>query len=190
MELEIEGLRNLRVDFARASAKAGDGVMKGLQNVGLEIVEEAKLNLERNGTNNRRTLSGSGKVQKDKDGVDAGFFGKDSKHSYAAAVEYGRGPTQKASTDGITLAESLQDWVKRKLGGGARDIDGRKNALKSAAVFAGMSTQKYIESVAYLIARKIHRKGTKPQPFFTPAVKKFEDKVSNIVSEYVDKSLK
>ena len=74
MEIEIEGLKNLRADFARASARAGDGVMKGLQSVGLEIVAEAKLNLQRNGTNNRGTLSNSGKVQKDKDGVDAGFF--------------------------------------------------------------------------------------------------------------------
>lgn len=187
MEIEIEGLKNLRADFARASAKAGDGVMKGLQSVGLEIVAEAKLNLQRNGTNNRRTLSNSGKVQKDKDGVDAGFFSKDSETGYAAAVEYGRGPTKKPSPDGITLSTSLKDWVRRKLGGGFK---GSKNAMKSAAVFAGMSTEKYIASVAYLIARKIHRKGTKAQPFFNPAVKKFEEKVSDIVSDYVDKELK
>lgn len=187
MEIEIEGLRNLRADFARASAKAGDGVMKGLQNVGLEIVAEAKLNLERNGTNNRRTLSGSGKVQKDKNGVDAGFFSKDSEAGYAAAVEYGRGPTLKGNDGGPTLSTSLKDWVRRKLGGGFK---GSKNAMKSAAVFAGMSTEKFIESVAYLIARKIHSKGTKAQPFFNPAVKKFEEKVSDIVSKYVDNSLK
>ena len=187
MEIEIEGLKELRADFARASAKVGDGMMKGLQSVGLEIVAEAKLNLQRNGTNDRRTLSGSGKVQKDKDGVDAGFFAKDSEAGYAAAVEYGRGPSKKRSPDGITLATSLKDWVRRKLGGGFK---GSKNAMKSAAVFAGMSTEKYIESVAFLIARKIHRKGTKAQPFFNPAVKKFEEKVSDIVSKYVDNSLK
>ena len=187
MEIEIEGLRNLRVDFARASAKAGDGVMKGLQSVGLEIVAEAKLNLQRNGTNNRRTLSNSGKVQKDKDGVDAGFFSKDSEAGYAAAVEYGRGPSKKRSPDGITLATSLKDWVRRKLGGGFK---GSKNAMKSAAIHAGMSTEDFIESVAYLIARKIHRKGTKAQPFFNPAVKMFEEKVSDNVSKYVDNSLK
>jgi hypothetical protein len=184
MEIQIEGLRNLRADFARTSAKAGDGVMKGLQDVGLEIVAEAKRNLERNGTNNRRTLSGSGKVQKDKNGVDAGFFSKDSEAGYAAAVEYGRGPSKKRSPDGITLATSLKDWVRRKLG-----FKHSKDAKKSAKS-AGMNMEEYIESVAYLIARKIHIKGTKAQPFFNPAVKKFEEKVSNIVSEYVDKSLK
>ena len=172
------------MDFAKASARAGDGVMKGLQSVGLEIVAEAKLNLERNGTNNGRTLSGSGKVQKDKDGVDAGFFAKDSEAGYAAAVEYGRGPSKKRSPDGITLATSLKDWVRRKLG-----FKHSKDAKKSAKS-AGMNMEEYIESVAYLIAMKIHRKGTKAQPFFTPAVKKFEDKVSDIVSDNIDKSLK
>lgn len=187
MEIQIEGLRNLRADFARTSAKAGDGVMKGLQSVGLEIVAEAKLNLERNGTNNRRTLSGSGKVQKDKNGVDAGFFSKDSKTGYAAAVEYGRGPTLKGNDGGPTLSTSLKDWIRRKLGGGFK---GSKNAMKSAAIHAEMSTEDFIQSVAYLIAKKIHSKGTKAQPFFNPAVKKFEEKVSDIVSKYVDNSLK
>ena len=167
MEIEIEGLRNLRVDFAKASARAGDGVMKGLQSVGLEIVAEAKQNLNQNKTNNSGMLRSSGKVQKDGDGIDAGFFAQGSTEGYAAHVEYGRGPTKKAGQ--IPLRTTLKAWVHRKL---------------------GIPYGKELESVTYLIARKIHRKGTKAQPFFNPAVKKFEEKVSNIVSEYVDKSLK
>lgn len=167
MELEIEGLRNLRVDFAKASAKAGDGVMKGLQGVGLEIVAEAKQNLNQNKTNNSGALRASGKVQKDGDVIDAGFFAEGSSEGYASHVEYGRGPTKKAGQ--IPLRTTLRAWVHRKL---------------------GIPYGKELESATYLIARKIHRKGTKAQPFFAPAVKKFEDKVSNIVSEYVDKSLK
>lgn len=166
MEIEIEGLRNLRADLARASARAGDGVMEGLQKVGLEIVAEAKKNLNQNKTNNTGTLRASGKVQKDKDGVDAGFFAEGSTEGYAAHVEYGRGPTKKAGQ--IPLRTTLEAWVHRKL---------------------GIPYGKGLESATYLIARKIHRKGTKAQPFFTPAVQKFEEKVSNIVSEYVDKSL-
>ena len=167
MELEIEGLRNLRVDFAKASAKAGDGVMKGLQDVGLEIVAEAKRNLNQNKTNNTGTLRASGKVQKDGDGIDAGFFAEGSSEGYASHVEYGRGPTKKAGQ--IPLRTTLKAWVHRKL---------------------GIPYGKELESVTYLIARKIHRKGTKAQPFFTPAVKKFEDKVTDIVSDHIDKSLK
>lgn len=166
MEIEIEGLRNLRADLARASARAGDGAMEGLQKVGLEIVAEAKKNLNQNKTNNTGTLRASGKVQKDKDGVDAGFFAEGSTDGYAAHVEYGRGPTKNAGQ--IPLRTTLKAWVHRKL---------------------GIPYGKELESATYLIARKIHRKGTKAQPFFTPAVQKFEEKVSNIVSEYVDKSL-
>lgn len=166
MELEIEGLRNLRVDFAKASARAGDGAMEGLQNVGLEIVAEAKKNLNQNKTNNTGTLRASGKVQKDGDGIDAGFFAEGSSEGYASYVEYGRGPTKQAGQ--IPLRTTLKAWVHRKL---------------------GIPYGKELDSATFLIARKIHRKGTKAQPFFAPAVKKFEEKVSNIVSEYVDKSL-
>ena len=167
MEIEIEGLRNLRADFARTAATAGDGVMKGLQSVGLEIVAEAKQNLNHNRTNNTGMLRASGKVQKDKDGIDAGFFAEGSSEGYASHVEYGRGPTKKAGQ--IPLRTTLKAWVHRKL---------------------GIPYGKELESATYLIARKIHKKGTKAQPFFTPAVKKFEEKVSDIVSDYVDKELK
>jgi HK97 gp10 family phage protein len=169
MEIEIEGLRELRANLEKAARTTQQGAMKGLQEVGLEIVAEAKLNLQRNGTNNRRTLSNSGKVQKDKDGVDVGFFGKGSKGGYAAAVEYGRGPTEKPSEDGITLRTSLRDWVHRKL---------------------GIPKGKELETATFLIARKIHKEGTKPQPFFTPAVEKFQDKISDIVSKTVGEALK
>ena len=167
MEIEIEGLRELRAGLANASKRAEAGTMKGLQAVGLEIVAEAKLNLQRNGTNNRRTLSNSGKVQKDKDGVDAGFFSEGSMQGYASAVEYGRGPTKRAGE--IPLRTTLKAWVHRKL---------------------GIPYGKELDSASFLIARKIHRKGTKPQPFFVPAVKKIEEKIDEIVSKYINNALK
>ena len=167
MKIEIEGLKNLRADFGKTVSRVDAEAMKGLQNVGLEVVAEAKRNLNQNKTNNTGTLRASGKVQKDGDGVDAGFFAEGSTEGYAAHVEYGRGPTKKAGQ--IPLRTTLKAWVHRKL---------------------GIPYGKELESATYLIARKIHRKGTKAQPFFNPAVKKFEERVSNIVSEYVDKSLK
>lgn len=167
MEIKIEGLRELHADFICSSEDAGKGMMEGLQKVGLEIVAEAKKNLSQNKTNNTRALSSSGRVQKDKNGVDAGFFSQGSQEGYATFVEFGRGPTKQAGT--IPLRTTLKAWVHRKL---------------------GVPYGKELDSATFLIARKIHRKGTKPQPFFTPAVKKFEDKVSDIVSESVDKALK
>lgn len=166
MQIEIEGLKGLRADFANVSARAGDGAMEGLENLGLEIVAEAKKNLNQNKTNNTGTLRSSGKVQKDKEGVDAGFFGKGSGEGYAAYVEYGRGPTTKAGQ--IPLRTALKAWVHRKL---------------------GVPYGKELDAAAFLIARKIHRKGTKPQPFFVPAVKRFEDKIAEIVNKFIEEAL-
>ena len=170
MDIKVEGLRGVRADFGKAKGAVAEAADKALQAVGLEIVAEAKMNLDRNGTNAFRTLSASGKVQKDKDGgIDAGFFSKEGEQGYAAAVEYGRGPTKKPSPDGITLETSLKAWVHRKL---------------------GIAYGKGLDGAAFLIARKIHRKGTKAQPFFVPAVKKFEDKIQQLVDKYIKKSIR
>jgi hypothetical protein len=186
MEIEIEGLRGLRADFGKAKAMVGKAGDAALQSVGLEIVAEAKMNLDRNGTNAFRTLSASGKVQKDKDGgIDAGFFSAEGEQGYAAAVEYGRGPTKKASVDGITLKTSLKAWIQRKL----TNPTGGANAMDSAAVFMKKSREEVIDTVAFLIARKIHRKGTKAQPFFVPAVEKFADKIQDIVDKIIKKEI-
>ena len=169
MEIEIEGLRNIRADFGKAKAMVDKAGMKALQSVGLEIVAEAKMNLKRNRTSDQGNLSASGKVQKDKGrGVDAGFFSAEGGQGYAAAVEYGRGPTKEASPDGITLETSIKAWVHRKL---------------------GIAKGKKLDTVAFLIARKIHRKGTKAQPFFVPAVEKFADKIQDIVDKIIKKEI-
>jgi HK97 gp10 family phage protein len=163
MEVKIEGLQNLKADFSRVTKKVGNAADKGLQELGLEIVAEAKLNLNRNKTNTTGTLRASGKVQKDKDGVDAGFFSDSSSlEGYAAYVEYGRGPTQRAGT--IPLRTTMKAWVHKKL---------------------GIPYGKELDRATYLITRKIHRKGTKPQPFFVPAVKKFEDKAVEIINKFI-----
>lgn len=187
MEIKVEGLRGVRADFGKAKGAVAEAADKALQAVGLEIVAEAKMNLKRNKTTNTGVLSASGKVQKDKDGgIDAGFFSAEGEQGYAAAVEYGRGPTKKASPDGITLKDSLKAWVRRKLS----NPMGGKSAMDSAAVFSGKSREQLIDSVAFLIARKIHRKGTKAQPFFVPAVKMFEDKIQQYVDKYIKKEIK
>lgn len=170
MEVEIEGLRGLRAEFNKAKVMAGKAGNAALQSVGLEIIAEAKENLKRNKTTNTGVLSSSGKVQKDRDGsIDVGFFSAEGEQGYAAAVEYGRGPTKKASPDGITLQTSLKAWVHRKL---------------------GIAYGKELDSATFLIAQKIHRKGTKAQPFFVPAVKKYEDKIKQIVDKYIKRDIR
>lgn len=196
MEIEIEGLRNIRADFGKAKDMVGKAGMKALQEVGLEIVAEAKLNLKRNRTTNKGALSASGKVQKDKDGgIDAGFFSKGSSEGYAAAVEYGRGPSRKKGA--IPLRETLKAWVRRKLGGRALRsaavfnlMDEEGNLVRKSAKDIKKSEEELIEAAALAISRKIHKHGTKAQPFFVPAVKKFEDKIQQYVDRYIKKEIK
>lgn len=171
MSASIEGLQELEANLNKVATEIKEATIEGLEAVGMEIVAEAKKNLQRNRTNNTMTLSGSGRVQKvkekGKEGVDAGFFATGSSEGYAAAVEYGRGPTMRKGA--IPLEQSLKAWVHRKL---------------------NIPYGKKLDSAAYLIARKIHRKGTRPQPFFAPAVKKIEKQVEKIVSKYIDRGIK
>ena len=61
--------------------------------------------------------------------------------------------------------------------------------MRSASVFSGMKYEDYIDSITFLIARKIHREGTKAQPFFVPAVEKFADKIQDIVDKFIKKEI-
>jgi hypothetical protein len=171
MNVEIEGLRELSANLQATSAKIQQATMKGMQAVGLEIIAEAKMNLKRNRTTNTGVLSASGKVQKVEGGedegmsIDAGFFASDSKEGYAAAVEYGRGPSRRRGP--IPLEDSLKAWVHRKL---------------------GVGYGKELDQAAFLIARKIHRKGTKPQPFFAPAVEVVQERMDDIINKYIEEA--
>lgn len=178
--IKVEGQQALKANIdktVKEIASAGD---KAMQAVGLEIIAEAKTNLNANKTNNTGVLRASGKVQKAEDGtVDAGFFSSEQSNGYAEFVEFGRGPSK--SRGAIPLKDSLKAWVRRKL----TNPTGGKNAMDSAAVFAKKSREEMVDMVAFLIARKIHREGTKPQPFFAPAVKKIEERLEQIVSKYI-----
>lgn len=168
MEIEIEGLQALKANLNKAVKDMADAGDKALQAVGLEIIAEAKANLNANKTNNTGMLRSSGKVQNAEDGtVDAGFFSSEQQNGYAEYVEYGRGPSKKKGE--IPLEDSLKAWVHRKL---------------------GIAYGKELDSATFLIARKIHRKGTKAQPFFAPAVQKIEDRLEEIVSKYIKKESK
>ena len=185
--IEVEGQRSLNAKLEKVAKELGAAGDKALQAVALDIVAEAKDNLDKNRTNAFGTLRESGKVQKAEDGtIDAGFFSSEKDKGYAAAVEYGRGPTIKENDGGPTLKTSLKAWIRKKL----TNPTGGKNAMDSAAVFAKKSQEEMVEMVAFLIARKIHREGTKPQPFFAPAVKAIEDKFEEIVSKYIKQESK
>lgn len=169
MDVRIEGLQSLRANMDRVTKEVGEAADKALQEVGLEIIAEAKTNLDQNGSIAFGNLRKSGKVQKNKDGsIDAGFFSSEQDNGYAAYVEYGRGPTKTQIPGEVTLKTSIRAWVHRKL---------------------GIPEGEELDRAAFFIARKIHRKGTRPRPFFVPAVKKCEDKINQIIDKIIKKAL-
>lgn len=169
MDVRIEGLQSLRANMDRVTKKVHEEADKALQSAALEIIAEAKVNLDQNGSIAFGNLRKSGKVQKNKDGsIDAGFFSSEQDNGYAAYVEFGRGPTKTQTPGDVTLETSLRAWVHRKL---------------------GIPEGEGLDRAAFFIARKIHRKGTRPKPFFVPAVQKVEAKISQIIDKIIKKAL-
>ena len=181
MSIKVEGERELRAALAEHLGASKKVTRKALQTAGLRIVADAKDNLKENGSVVTGMLRASGKVQKvegNPDEVDAGFFGKGSESGYAAAVEYGRRAGK------MPPVKMLMEWLRKRTS--------RSSALKSALVHIEgrrvrrqqAYTKDYLlESAAWGLAKAIAKKGTRPHPFFAPAVKKNERAVEDAITE-------
>ena len=185
MEIEIEGLRGLEAKLNNLAKEVNKAGSRGMQAIGMEIVAEAKMNLKRNGSIVSSGLIGSGKVQKLSDGsVDAGFFSTSSEQGYAAAYEYGRRAGKQPPI------KALIPWVAKRNRG--------NKALKSFVLFKNARARKhknrteadFIEMAARALAIHIGKHGTKPHPFFTPAVEKVSAKLEDIMSKYINEATK
>lgn len=183
MDIKIEGLRGLEAKLNDIVKKVGQN--KGIQAVGMEIVAEAKQNLKDNGSIVSGGLIGSGRVQKMSDGtVDAGFFSTGSSQGYAAAYEYGRRAGKQPPV------QALIPWVAKRNRG--------NKALKSMAVLKNARARKhknrteadFIEMAARALAFHIGKHGTKPHPFFAPAVEKVQQKLEEIMSKHINDATK
>ena len=158
-EIELEGMGELHMKFDRVTRKVLAEADEGLKRGGMKIIAGAQLNLKANGTNNTGLLSNSGKVQKIDSGYDVGFFSREGSNGYAEFIEYGR------RSGRFPPLKMIREWVWKKL-----RVD-----------------RKRLDSASYLIGRKIARKGTRPQPFFSPAVKDNEREIVDAISEAIDK---
>ena len=182
-DVKLEGLRELRMKLTAFEKESIKAAMEGLQNAGLDIIEDAKNNLRANGSIAGGNLRASGKVQKvkgDNSSLDVGFFSKGSSNGYAYFVERGRRP------GGVPPVSSLKQWLKKKRSGL------KNSAVRSAQVWArrfGLDMNKLLEREAFGLAMAIAKKGTKPHPFFEPAVDKNENKIEKAVSQAVKKKL-
>lgn len=185
VEIKIEGERELFAAMELRLDDCGKAARQGLRKAALQIVNDAKQNLRKNGSVVTGMLRASGKVQAVEgkpDEVDAGFFSKDSKSGYAAAVEYGRRAGKMPPID------MLMEWLRKRTS--------RSKALKSAVVHMegrrrtredAYTKDVLLRSAAWGLAKHIAKKGTKPHPFFGPAVEKNMSAVTECIAEVVAK---
>jgi len=96
---------------------------------------------------------------------------------YWKYVEYGRGPTRNYGTKDSNLVDSIFDWIGKK-----RDVLAKVKNAKNK-----LSAKR---SLAFVIARKIHREGIKPKPFAEPALQKVTvESLIKKIEKYVTVSL-
>lgn len=155
MQIAVEGLDTLFVGLDRFGADVIKEAGEGLHNAGEEIIKDAKNRLRDNKSIATGFLRSSGKVQKVPTGYDVGFSAE-----YAQYVEYGT----KAHWMSY---RALWSWVAKKY-----NLPDVKNNPE-------------IHRIAYFISRKIKAIGTKPHPFFNPAVKSQERNIENEVSKAI-----
>lgn len=178
----LEGERELFLNMQKHLGTVNNAARKALQKGGMMIVNDAKQNLRNNESVVTGQLRASGKVQRvegDPDSVDAGFFGQNTSGGYAFFVEYGRRAGK------MPPVNFIEAWLKKK----STRSSGIKSAFKSASVYAKMKPKAYLKHLAWAIARAIARKGTRPHPFFRPAVEKNKKAISEAIATAVKKEL-
>ena len=178
----VEGEKQLFLNLQKRMDMNTSTARKALRKAALNFIADAKENIRSNGSNAGGMLRPSGKVQAvegDPDSFDAGFFAQEGNSGYAYYVEYGTKGGGKRTIK--VLMPNIIAWLKKK----TSVKRGTYSAFESAAAFEKMSPEKYLKQIAYFISRSIVKKGTKPHPFFRPALEKNEQAFVDAISEDV-----
>lgn len=144
--IALEGLGELKRNFDKAKKAVVEANMAGLQATGMDIIEDAKVNLRENGSVVTGLLRAAGRVFRKGLEVVVGFFDTTNRNSgYALYVEYGRRAGKMPPPD------ELAAWAYKKF---------------------HMKDWKLATSMGWAFAKRIAKEGTEPHPFFVPAVNK------------------
>ena len=131
---------------------------EGLKRVGMGIIADGQRNLRQNTSWVTGLLANSGRVLDGGDeGVDVGFFDQSSNtEGYAAYVEHGRRAGR------MPPPYALEEWVYKKL---------RVRDRKAA------------RAIGWAMSVNIARRGTRPHPFFAPAVEKWRARLVKVMTD-------
>lgn len=165
--IQVEGLDRVLRNFAQAKPEVAKAAVDGMVAEGLRLIATAQRNLKRNTSWVTGLLAASGRVERVKTGddrteqsVEIGFFEKDKATGYAEYVEYGRRPGKMPPP--TTLAE----WFHKK-----HRVRDPKQAL----------------SMGWGLAKNIAARGTRPHPFFNPALQQHQPRFARAIRAAVAK---
>lgn len=161
----VEGERELFINMQRTMDGTLQAAMRGIEKAALSIIADAKDNLKGNHSVVTGQLRASGRVQRvegDEQALDAGFFSQDTTGGYASFVEYGRRAGK------MPPVQYIIQWVRKKF----------------------QMDEKTAKARGWAIARKIAKKGTKPHPFFAPAVEKNKGEVEAAIKTAYEQAIK
>lgn len=158
----IEGLDQVLRNLQAKGDKVVQAASAGLQKGASSIIAYAQDNLRKNGSVVTGLLRLSGKTQKVDDlNIDAGFFDTRNQQSgYAYFVEYGRRAGRMPPPD------ELAQWAYKKFGIGDR---------------------KAARAIGWAMAVKIAKAGTKPHPFFAPAIDKNKSSLVQAIQDAINR---
>lgn len=161
----VDGERELFLNMQRTMDGTLKAAMQGIEKAALSIIADAKDNLKGNHSVVTGQLRASGRVQRvegDEQALDAGFFSQDTTGGYASFVEYGRRAGK------MPPVQYIIQWVRKKF----------------------QADEKTAKARGWAIARKIAKKGTKPHPFFAPAVEKNKGEVEAAIKTAYEQAIK
>ena len=169
----LDALNNIGQKFEDFNPQSDDKILRIVQNWGNEFIAQMQNRLRINKTNASSSLAQSiqPQIKPTKTGYNLSILMND----YWLYVENGRKPTAKGG-DG-QLYKNIYEWIQNK---------------QPMQRIVAQSTDKIkaTKSLAYVITRKIHREGTKAQPFIAPSLEKVTlQTLSDRISRYIADSL-
>ena len=167
-------LEDIGKNFSDFQPQGDDGVVRIVQNWGNQLIKQIQNNLTAN--KSKATGDLSQQIDAEVTTPPTGYNLSIKMLDYYKWVEEGRPPTKTSTKSNPTLQKSIEEWIVNK------GIQTRttKNQSREATV----------KSLAYVIARKIHQKGTKAKPFLSPALNKVTTEVlAQRISKYIVESL-
>ena len=161
--IRLEGLDEVLRSLEGLKPVVQKAAMKGLQAGAMDIIADAQTNLRTNGSVVTGLLRQSGRTQKvDELTLDVGFFDTTNKGSgYAFYVENGRRAGKMPPPD------ELIQYCRKKL----------------------RMSEREAKKAGWAMALRIARNGTRPHPFFNPAINKNRKKILDRHENEIKKNL-